>query len=72
MEDNGVSLQEYLDIRGCLFEREVQYIFCQLVSILEVLRMNNVFHGSISLRTLFIQGKDMKVKLSGFNHSINM
>ena len=72
MEDNGLSLAHLLERRGCLTEGEVQNILCQLVGILEVLRLGNVFHGGICLRNIFIRENDMKIKLSGFAHSISM
>ena len=66
------SLEQILEHRTHFLEREVQYVFCQLVSILESLRKNNIFHGNISLSTLHLHPNTMKIKLSGFDHSISM
>lgn len=72
MEENHSSLIEILAVRKVLFECEVQYIFCQLVFILENLRKNNIFHGGISLSNLFLDSTTIKIKLSGFDNSANM
>lgn len=50
----------------------MQYIFCQLVTILENLRALNIFHGGICLRNLYLDRNTMRIKLSGFGHSINI
>ena len=56
MEENKESLEEVLVRRKYFLEKEVQYIFCQCVCILESLRKRNIFHGNISLKTLFVDG----------------
>lgn len=70
MEETHSSLQQILSSRGILMEREVQFIFCQLVTILENLRKRNIFHGAITLCNLYLDEKTMRLKLNGFGQSI--
>ncbi|CAD8211481.1 unnamed protein product [Paramecium octaurelia] len=71
LEEFKCTLNEYLQQKGQLSERETKLFFIQIVNSLNYLHENNILHRDLKLSNIYLT-MEQQIKICGFNYAIKL